>query len=304
VCTRIVIRPISWWVRVVAPLAFLVRLIADRTTTLIVGPERAKENILHIEELQTLIEEGIESGEITPTERSLVDSLIRAGATEVREIMTPRSQVAFIEGHVDDETIRAQFLAQRRTRVPVYIENRDNVAGFLYAEDLLDWDISEDESRSLSDRLRPPLAVAPTKEIDEMLDFFDEYEARAALVVDEFGSVDGIITLSDVTNFLFAGLFEDTALDSSGIVAVENGFEMDGGTSIAMIRGMTGLELQDSLMTTIAGAALRNFGHVPAVGDQVEFDGLTLEVLAMDDLRIARVRLERNGSPDDEESSE
>jgi len=289
--TRIVARPINLWVRLVAPLAFVVRSIADRITTLIVGPERTKENILHLEELQTLVEEGIESGEITPTERALIHGLISAGATEVREIMTPRSQVAFIDGAANAQAIRSAFLAGRRTRVPVFHGNRDNVIGFLYVEDLPGWS----DDRSLADILHPPLCVAPTMEVDELLDFLEEREARAALVVSEFGSVDGIVTRSDVTNFLFAGVFEGAATDTTGIAAVDNGFEMEGETTISTIRKVTGLPIQDPLMTTIAGKALRAFGRVPKVGDRIEVEGLALTIIEMDGLRIARLRLERNG---------
>ena len=288
--TRIVARPISIWVKLVAPVAFVVRAIAGRVTTLIVGPERARENILHLDELQTLLEEGIEAGEITATERSLIHGLLSAGATEVREIMTPRSQVAFINGSKSAEAVRNAFRAKKRARAPVFRGNRDNVIGFLYVEDLLGWD----DDRALADVLHPPLSVAPTKQVDEMLDFFEEHDARAVLVVSEFGSVDGIVTLSDVTNFLFAGVFEGAA--TSDIVAVDNGFEVGGGTTISTIRNVSGLAIQDPLMTTIAGKALRQFGRVPAVGDRVEFDGLILTVLEMDGLRISRVRLERNGS--------
>jgi putative hemolysin len=294
--TRIVVKPISLWVRIVSPLAFLVRVVADRTTTLIVGPERTRENILHIEDLQTLLDAGIESGEITPTERTLVNSLITAGSTEVREIMTPRSQVGFIDGSIGNAAVREAFLAIRRARVPVYIGNRDNVTGFLHVEDMLDWDASADQGTDLSGMLHPSIAVSPTKEVDEMLDFFSERDARAALVVDEFGSVDGVVTLSDVTNFLFSGLFEAASAEQANVVPVEGGFEMDGSTSVRVVRRMTGLYLSDTLMTTIAGVALRQFGFVPAVGDRVQFDGLVLEVLQMDGLRIARVRLSAAGA--------
>ena len=286
--TRIVAKPISIWVRAVAPLALVVRAVADRITTLIVGPERTKENILHLEELQTLVEEGIESGEMTATERALIQSLISGGATEVREIMTPRSRVAFIDGSLSSEQIRTEFLAKKRTRAPVFLRNRDNVDGFLYVEDLLNWD----ENRELTDILHQPICVAPTRRVDEMLDFLDERKARAALVVSEYGSVEGIVTLSDVTNFLFAGVFEGATASDADIVAVENGYEIEGGTTISAIRKVTGLGLEDPLMTTIAGRALRQFGRVPDVGDDIEFDGLLLTVLAMEGFRISRVRLE------------
>lgn len=291
--THVVVKPISWWVRVVSPIAFIVRIVADRTTTLIVGPERAKENILHIEDLRTLIEEGVESGEITPTERSLVHSLITAGSTEVREIMTPRSLVAFLDGSADSAKIRDAFLSLHCQRAPIYLGNRDNVIGFLDVDDLLAGDLSVEPEDDLHEILRSPIAVSPTRQVDEMLDFFNERKADVALVVNEFGSVDGVVTLSDVTNFLFSGLFEAVATEQVGIVSVERGFEMDAGTSVTVARRTTGLELRDPLMTTMGGLALRQFGYVPAVGDCVQFDGLLLEVLEMDGLRISRIRLSR-----------
>ena len=289
--TRIIARPLRVWVRIVAPLAYVVRAIADRITTLVVGPERTKEDILDLEDLRTLVEEGIEAGEITPTERSLIQGLISAGATEVREIMSPRSRVAFINESLSNEKIRNEFLAKKRTFAPVFQGNRDHVVGFLYVEDLLTWN----ENRPITEILRPPISVAPTRQVDEILDFLEENEARAALVVDEFGSVDGVVALSDVTGFLFAGVFEDASVNAAAIVAVEDGFEIEGTTTLSTIRRFTGLHIHDPLMTTIAGVALRKFGHVPAVGDRVEFDGFSVSVLQMDGARIARVRLTRGG---------
>lgn len=293
VSTRIVARPMGVWVRVIAPLAFVVRAIADRTTTFIVGPEREKQNILHVEELRSLIDEGVESGELSPTERSLVDGLIRAGSTEVREIMTPRTQVAFLDGALEAEQLRIEGLRLQRARVPVFQGNRDNVIGFLYAEDLLAPDTSADLGGSSTPPLHPPLAVSPTTQIDQMLGFFDERNARAALVVNEFGATDGIVTLSDVTRYLFSGVFEAANADAEAIEQIDGAYRVNGTTSLPDIRRITGLDLEDPSMTTIAGAVMRSFGRVPNVGDRCELDGFEIEVLEMENLRIACLRLRR-----------
>ena len=296
--TRIVARPINTWVRIVTPLAYVVRTVADRTTTLIIGPERAEQNILHVEELRTLIQEGVEAGEISPTERALVNGYIVAGSTEVREIMTPRDQVAFLDASRPAAEIRAQFLALRHPRVPLFVDHPDHVVGILHVEDVIDW--SPDEDPDVESRLHAPLAVPSTKQVDEMLDFFDESDARAALVVSEFGGVDGIVTLADVTRFLFSGVFDTEPTGPERVVKVEGGFEVDGSTPLSELLRVTGLDIREPFMTTIAGTALRYFGRVPAVGDQVELEGFRLEVLEMDDLRIARVRLERSAAPQTE----
>lgn len=291
--TRIVAAPMSHWVRIATPLTFVVRALADRVTTLLIGSERTRENILHVDELRMLIEEGVESGEITTTERLLVHGLLSAGATEVRKIMTPRAEVAFIDGSLDDATIRQRFFELRRARVPVYRGTRDQVDGFLYVEDLLEAGDDEDAPGGLRDLLHPPIAVPATKQVDEMLDYFDERGARAALVVNEFGTVEGMVTLSDVTRLLFAEVFEEAATHAAEIIESDGGFDVEGRATIAEVRKATGVDIEDPVMTTIAGAALRAFGRVPETGDRTLLDGLTLTVTAMDNLRITRLRIER-----------
>ena len=304
--TRIVAAPMNAWFRIAAPLAFVVRVVADRVTTLAIGPERTKENILHVEELRTLIEEGVKAGEITATERLLVHGLLSAGATEVREIMTPRAEVAFIDGDLPDDVIRAQFFGFRRTRVPVYRGNRDTIQGFLYVEDLIETSGNGDAEGGIAALLHRPLAVPVTKDVDEMLDFFDEHDARAALVVNEFGAVEGIVTLADVTRLLFAGVFEEATPDVPDIVEVEDGFEIEGGATIDEIRKATGIDIDDPVMKTIAGVALRAFGRVPNIGDSTDIGGFTLVVTEVTGLRITRVHLRRDApnAPDAPSSTE
>ncbi|MDA1370328.1 MAG: hemolysin family protein [Proteobacteria bacterium] len=295
--TRIVATPLSVWMRVISPFAIVVRAVADHITTLLIGPERARENILYIEELRSLLEEGIKKGEITATERSLVQGLLSAGATEVREIMTPRPEVAFIDGEQDRALIHEKFLELRHPRVPVYVKNRDNIVGFLYVEDVLTAAKlpvpTGQSSASVLATLHPALAVPPTKEVDEMLDFFDENDARAALVVNEFGSIDGIVSIDDVTSFLFAGIYEELPSSTQEITAVDGAYEIEGSTPLSEIRHITGMDIPETKMTTIAGTAIRNFGSIPRVGDSIQIEGYTLEILAMENLRISRVRLEK-----------
>lgn len=299
VSTRLIGRPISIWLRLIYPLANAVRAVSDRITTLLIGPERTRENILYIEELRSLIEEGIETGEITPTERTLVHSLLSAGATEVREIMTPRPQIHFLDGDMEPAELRANFLRLRHPRVPVFRGHRDNITGFLHVEDFLPatqqhpaaGDTQANNEGLLVPALHPPVAVPPTKEIDEMLDFFAENDARAALVVNEFGGVDGIVTLDDVTHYLFNGVYSEPLVRVEDIRQIDGGYEIEASTPLSEIRNVTGMDIPESMMTTIAGTALRNFGVVPRVGDRINIEGLTLEVVEMDNLRISRVRL-------------
>jgi Mg2+/Co2+ transporter CorB len=96
ISTRLIASPMSLWLRLVTPLRWLVRLLSERVTTLLVGPEKAPENILQTDEFRTLVEEVVASGELHATERVLIDNLLASGSTEVVEIMIPRTRVAFI----------------------------------------------------------------------------------------------------------------------------------------------------------------------------------------------------------------
>jgi CBS domain containing-hemolysin-like protein len=293
--TRIVAKPLSLWVRVVAPLAYVIRHIAEWTTTLFIGPEREKENLLRVDELETLVEAAVEAGELTATERLLVHGLISAGMASVSEIMTPRRQLSVIDGAVDAYSQRETFRALRHARVPVFIGELDNIVGMLHAEDMLG---EGDVDAAQAPPLHPALIVPPTKEVDEMLAFFDQEEARAALVVNEFGGIDGIVTLSDVTHFLFAGVLDTQDPEASRIMAVDGGFEIDGSTPVPVVFRVIGIDIPEQVMTTMGGVVIRALGRIPAVGDSVELDGIHLEVIAMDKLRVARIRLETDkGAP-------
>jgi CBS domain containing-hemolysin-like protein len=292
VSTRIVARPMSYWVRFVAPLISVVRWLADRITMSIIGAERTRENILHIDELKILIEDGIESGEITKTERLLVEGLLNAGATEVRKIMTPRLEMAFLNGDLDPAEMRKRFFEMRRGRVPVYRGVRDHVEGFLYVEDVVNPNSDQDGTDDLHQLLRAPIAVPVTTQVDEMLDFFDQRDAKAALVVNEFGTIEGIVTLSDVTRMLFSGVFEHAVPELVGIDASEGGFDVEGRVTLVEIHRSTGLKLDDPLMATIAGLALRAFGRLPEVGESISLENCDLTVLEIDNLRITRLRVE------------
>ncbi len=291
VSTRLVVPPLSRWVRWIAPLAFIVRAIADRVTTAIVGPERAKDNILHVEDLGTLIQEGVESGEISANERALVQNLIKAGVTTVGEIMTPRSKLEFVDGELDPQEIFKKLKNIGHPRVPVFIGSEDNIVGFFFIESFLEWNETSPINFKLEDYLQPLLAVPKTREIDDMLNYFDVNEARVALVVTEFGNVEGLISINDITKYLLAGLYGEISEIEAGIRPIEDGFEVDGFISLTQLQQFTGLDVSDPSMLTVAGYVLRHFGCVPSIGDQLTSAGLVFTVLDMQNMFISKVKV-------------
>jgi len=298
--------PIGAWARLITPLRRVVRMIAERITTWIVGEERARENILQVDEFRTLLAEVADEGVLDATERVLIDNLLEAGETEIVEIMTPRTRVDFLKDDMSVVEIVDRFRRFRHPRVPVCHEHHDNLVGFVHAEDVLRLtldgvDLSEVPLEQL---LHPPVIVPPTKYVDEMFDFFQDNNVRAAAVLNEFGGMDGFITMRDIVSFIFGEVSEAVVGQELYQERDENVFEVPGEMKLTDFDDLTNFGIEDPRMTTIGGVVFRYFDRLPAVGDQVVMDGLTATVLEMKGHRLSRVRIAKGVLGEDSDAGE
>lgn len=293
VSAGIVAGPLSGWVRLIAPLRWAVRNVSDRITTWLVGSRRASEHILQIDEFQSVIEDVEESGKLNATARLLISNLLSAGATEIVKIMIPRSRITFLDAGQGLDALLKQFRELRHSRVPVFRGHRDNLVGFLHAEDVLKLHLDDVDTGNLrlEEVVRPPAVVPLTKTVAEMFDFFIRDNVRAAVALNEYGGVAGFITVNDILRFVFGPLTR-TGAEKTHIEEIGPGaYEMPGDTKLKELDRVTHLSIHDPRMTTVAGVAFRHIDRLPRVGDQVTVDGVTVTVLEMDAHRISRVRV-------------
>ena len=292
ISTRLIALPLTIWVRIITPFRWLIRLVADRLTTLLVGEEPAAENILRVDEFRTLVDEVVKGGELSATERSLIYNLLEAGSTEVIEIMIPRTQVAFINAELPLTDIVDEVRRLRFTRLPVYRDTRDNLQGFLHAEDIMQrvLDDTDFEGLGVDDFLHPPVIVPPTRKVDEMFDFFRDHQVQAAAVLNEFGGIDGLVTLKSVLSFAFGQVTPETAPQQVYEQLAENVFEVAGDMKLNDFEDLTNFGITDPRMTSIGGVMLRALDRLPKIGDVVTVEGVELQVLEMQGLRISRLR--------------
>jgi CBS domain containing-hemolysin-like protein len=290
--TRIIARPMSLWLRLVTPFRWLVRLLSERVTTLLVGPEKAPENILQVDEFLSLVEEVEQGGELRATERILIDNLLAAGTTEVVEIMIPRTRVAFIDSTLAVPEMVEQVRYLRHRRIPVFRGNRDNLVGMLHAEDLMQMALEQIDFTTVEKQriLHPIIMVPPTKKVDEMFEFFLQHNAFAAVVLNEFGGIDGLVTLKSVVNFIFGHASGEEPLSSLFSVVEPGVFEVDGAAKLADFNAITNFGISDNRMTTIGGVLLRHHDRLPSIGDEVVVDGIRLQVVSLEGHRISRLR--------------
>ncbi|MBT8122951.1 MAG: hemolysin family protein [Gammaproteobacteria bacterium] len=301
VSTAMVASPMSVWVRLVAPLVWVIRSVADRITTLIVGEEKAPENILQLDEFKTLVEEVAKDGELNATERALIYNLLEAGDTEVVEIMTPRTRTAFLNADMTVPEMVERFRGCRHPRVPVFREHRDNLVGFVHAEDVLRLVLDDTDLSSLepADIMHLPVVVPLTKKVDEMFDFFTANNARAAAVLNEFGGVEGFVTMKDVLTFIFGQISGDVEGQELYRERDEDAYEVDGDMKLTDFNNLSNFGIDDPRMTTIGGVAFRHLDRLPRVGDRINVEDISITVLDMDGHRIARVSVSRGNRGDE-----
>ncbi len=298
--------PLSVWARLITPLRRVVRIAADQITTWIVGKERARENILQVDEFRTLLAEVADEGVLDATERVLIDNLLEAGETEIVEIMTSRTRVKFLKDDMSVPEIVERFREIRHPRVPVCHEQHDSLVGFIHAEDILrlvldDVDL---DKLTLQQIMHPPVVAPPTKYVDEMFDFFQTNNARAAAVINEFGGVEGFITMRDVVNFIFGEISEGVTGQELYEERDENVFEVPGEMKLTDFDDLTNFGISDPRMTTIGGVVFRYLDRLPQVGDSVAMDGHVATVLEMEGHRLARVRVAKGSLEEMKEASE
>jgi len=300
--TTITATPLAAWVRLVAPLRFVVRQAAERVTNLIVGKDKHEANLLGVDEFRSLLSDVEKEGVMSASERALIDNLIEQGQTEIREIMTPRPRIKFISDKRTVPEALELFRQYRHDRVPVYHGHRDTVIGFLHSEDMVELCHSgkDLEALSIADIVHPPIVVPPTKKVDEMFGFFREHAARAAIVVSEFGGVDGFLSMDDLIRFTFDDLTEIAPTDDEFHQIDVTTYEVSGLLKLDWFNDETNWGLTDRHMTTIGGYVFRHLDRLPSEGETLTIEGRTFTILTMNGNLIEKLRVSAAKNPQTE----
>ena len=292
--TRIVAKPLWLWIRLITPVRWAIRGIADRITTLVVGETKTADNILQVDEFLTLVEQVSEEGVLDATERALIHNLLAANETEIVEVMTPRTKMAFLNVDMDVPEMIERFIAIEHPRVPVFKTHRDNLVGFIHAEDIMRLVLDENDLGKYEpeDIMHPPVVVPLTKKVDEMFEFFQSNQVRAAACLNEFGGVEGFVTMRDVLSFIFGDISGGSRATVHYYEEKDNNdYVVPGDMRLNDFDNLTNFGIEDPRMTTIAGYAFRLLDRLPKEGDIVEDEDIIIQILEMDSHRISKVRV-------------
>lgn len=249
------------------------------------------------EEILSLVEEGQEKGLIENDTKDIIENVFDFDDTVAYEIMTHRRDMTSLEDTDDLETVVDVAIRSGHSRIPVWRDDIDNIIGILYVKDLLKF-VGKPAPAGfrLSAVLRPALFVPRTKDCRSLFSFMKKNKTQIAVVVDEYGGTEGIITLEDLIEDILGNIQDEYDNEEDEIRRISDGkFTVDGSTSIEDVEELIGTELSDDDSETIAGFILSNLGRIPAAGEHpsVETEGLRFTAAQTDGRRITEVLIER-----------
>lgn len=255
----------------------------------------AQEDNSQEENIDALINAGQEEGLIEESDRELIESVVAFGDTRVREVMTPRPNIVAIEASESLETLRQLVINEQYSRIPVFEGSIDSIIGFVHVRDMFDTDEAERRTRSVRELVRPIRAVPETKPVNDLLKEMQTDRAHMAVVVDEYGNTAGLVTMEDLVEEIFGEIRDehepgvDVVHEPGGGYVVSGNFGVDGIEELLGFRPDAELE-----STTVGGLVTEWLGRVPHPGEAVERDGIRVDVLSSNDLRVEKVRLSKS----------
>ncbi|SNR87136.1 putative hemolysin [Geodermatophilus saharensis] len=292
----LVARPLNTIARLSRPVIWLLSASTNVLVRLLGGDPKASGEAISQEELRDLVA-AHES--LTSDERKLIDEVFRAGDREVREVMTPRTEVEFLDASTTVSRAARQVAESGWSRYPVTGRDQDDVVGFVHVRDLLLPTHPAGRAATVGDLAREVKRLPGTAGVLTALSEMRRENQHLAIVVDEYGGTDGIVSLEDLIEEVIGEIYDeyDDEVAPEGEERPDGPHEVDGLLNLEDFAEATGLRLPEGPYETVAGFVLAELGRIPEVGATVEAEGRTLTVTELDGRRIARLSVSRAPDP-------
>jgi putative hemolysin len=299
--------PLNRIASIFRPVIWLLSHATNGTVRLLGGDPSARREPIGQDELRGLVA-AHES--LTPDERRLIDEVFAAGERSIGEVMVPRTEVTFLQASTTVSRAAKVAAESTHSRYPVVGRGQDDVVGFVHIRDLLVGDARTDRDRTVGDVTREVKVLPGSKRVLAALSEMRREGHHLAIVIDEYGGTDGIVTLEDLIEEVIGDIRDEYDTESAQSRLLSGGVvEVDGMLNLDEVAEVSGLVLPDGPYATLGGYLMAELGRLPVVGDHVELDGYRLDVTEVDGRRAARVlvqppqpvepRAEEGSVPDD-----
>ena len=246
------------------------------------------------DEIRTMISLGARAGTVEPTEAEMLEKVFHFGDRQVHEVMTPRTEIVWVEkGTRLDEFLKV-YGRRTRTRLPVYEGDTENIVGLLSVKDLMSTMAERGivPDSSVTEVVRPVYFVPETKLVGQLFGEMRERGQQMAIIIDQYGGVAGLVTLKSLLEVIVGPVREEGEDASEEFEAIgENVYDVDGGMGIQEANEELGLDLPEGNYQTLAGFILEQLGHIPQEGEHLYYRDLRLQVTEMKRVKIERVQV-------------
>ncbi len=249
-----------------------------------------KEDTVTEEELKTYVNEAHTGGEIDENESELIRSSIEFDDLYVSDILTPRVDVDAVDKYSKLSDIEKVFRESNHSRLPVYIGDIDHIVGLIHHRDFEA--IRERGLKSLRTILKPVPTISPDTKISKVMRILQKNKTHLAVVVDEFGGTEGIVTLEDIIEELVGEIWDEhdevqLDIEKTG----ENEYLVDALASLDRMFEFFGIDEEETEVTTVNGWVMENTDKIPSVGDSFDYKNLHAEVISVDGKRAEKIRI-------------
>ena len=277
---------------------------STRLVLRILGQRAASDSAVTEEEIRTLVAEAESAGVIESGEREMIAGVLRLGDRTVRSLLTPRTEVDWLDLDDDEATLQAALLATTHTRLPVMQGDHDHVRGVVHVRDLLAALVAG-KPLDIGSKIRHPPIVPDTLEALDVLKILRDAEVPMAIVHDEYGHFEGIVTPADALDAIVGAFRSDDETGEPDSVRREDGsWLIAGSMPFDEMADLIGLKLPESRgYETAAGFVLDLLQHLPATGEHVSAQGWRFEVIDLDGRRVDKILASRRTSSPTYEAS-
>jgi len=257
-----------------------------------IQPVTAPELAHSEEELRLILDQSEKSEEVSPLGRELVVNVLDLRDRVVRDIMTPRGEIVYLNLEDDFETNVQKAIESRHTRFPLCRENLDNTVGLIHIKELMP--MLRDAQPDLLKIKRELISVPEMMELEKLLKLFLSKHAHLAMVIDEFGGTVGMVTMENVLEEVVGDIQDEFDTDKEEFRKIdENEFSVAGSLGLYELNDATGLELESADVSTIGGYVTHLLGHLPKQGEQVKIDNYLVTITQTDGRRVNQLHFKK-----------
>jgi putative hemolysin len=254
--------------------------------------EERDEPATSAENIEALITAGTEEGLIQEDDRKLIQSVVAFGDKVVREVMTPRPNVVAIQADETLEALRELVVNEQYSRIPAFESSIDDVNGFVHVRDMFEVPESDRLTRKVRELMRPIRFVPETKPVNDLMREMQQEGAHIVIVVDEYGNTAGLASMEDLVEVILGEIRDEHEPASDVTEDGNGGYIVSGNFDIGRVADVLNFRPDEDIeSTTIGGLVTEWLGRVPKPGEAVDRDGIRIEVLASDEMRVEKVRL-------------